>query len=140
MTVEIAVLELHSCALRTLGDEAHLHLAGLCGIALDLPLRADVPAEHDSVRRLVREHTRPARLAAVDTLVIDVAADTGLEDCLGDIDGKPILLGASDMNKSITFYRDKLGLQLTSQNADFATWNPLFAHFSGAVFMQSVSF
>jgi catechol 2,3-dioxygenase-like lactoylglutathione lyase family enzyme len=31
-----------------------------------------------------------------------------------------VILGASDMDKSITFYRDKLGLKLTSQNADFA--------------------
>jgi len=31
-----------------------------------------------------------------------------------------VMLGASDMTKSIAFYRDKLGLQLTSQNADFA--------------------
>jgi catechol 2,3-dioxygenase-like lactoylglutathione lyase family enzyme len=31
-----------------------------------------------------------------------------------------VMLGASDMNRSVDFYRDKLGLQLTSQNADFA--------------------
>jgi len=31
-----------------------------------------------------------------------------------------VMLGASDMDKSVAFYRDKLGLQLTSQNADFA--------------------
>lgn len=31
-----------------------------------------------------------------------------------------VMLGASDMARSIAFYRDKLGLQLTSQNPDFA--------------------
>jgi catechol 2,3-dioxygenase-like lactoylglutathione lyase family enzyme len=31
-----------------------------------------------------------------------------------------VMLGASDMAQSIAFYRDKLGLRLTSQNKDFA--------------------
>jgi catechol 2,3-dioxygenase-like lactoylglutathione lyase family enzyme len=31
-----------------------------------------------------------------------------------------VMLGASDMAKSIAFYRDQLGLRLTSQNKDFA--------------------
>src|SRR3954451_6909796 len=52
VAVEVAVLELDASAIRRLGDEAHLDLAGLVGIGLDLPLRTDVPAEQNPVGRL----------------------------------------------------------------------------------------
>ena len=71
-------------ALRSLGHEADVDLARLVVIGLDLPLRADVPAERGPVGRLVHEHAGPAALAAVDAAVVDVAADARLEDGLGD--------------------------------------------------------
>ena len=61
-----------------------LDLAGVVRVGLDLPLRADVPAEHHPVRRLVGEDPRPAALAAVGAAVVDVAADPRLEHGLGD--------------------------------------------------------
>src|SRR4029079_10035551 len=64
VTVEVAVLHLDADAVGALGDEGHLHLARLVGIGFELPLRTDVPAEHDPVGRLVGEHSRPAALAA----------------------------------------------------------------------------
>ena len=54
--------------------------------------RADVPAEHDPVRRFVGEHPRPAALAAVDGAVVDVAADPRLEDGLGDRRAEQVVL------------------------------------------------
>src|SRR5262245_46255892 len=51
MPVEIAVLELDTRPLGALGDEANLDLAGALGIGLDLPPRADIPADHHAIRR-----------------------------------------------------------------------------------------
>src|ERR1700730_14261697 len=91
VSVEVPVLELDTCAVRRLGLESHIDLAGSLGVGLDLPLRADVPADHDSVRRLVCEHPRPLTLAVVDTPVIDAAAHTRLEDRLCDIHRKQVV-------------------------------------------------
>src|ERR1700735_3834634 len=44
--VEVAVLQLDPGAVRSLGHEPDLDLAGQLRVGLDLPLRADVPAEH----------------------------------------------------------------------------------------------
>ena len=93
VAVEVAVLELDPRPLRRLGDEPHLDLAGLLEVGLDLPLRADVPAEHDPVRWLVGEHARPPAFAAVDAAVVDVPADARLEDGLGDLDAEHVVLG-----------------------------------------------
>jgi hypothetical protein len=82
--VEVAVLELHPGALRGLGDEADLDLAGVVRVRLDLPLRVDVPAEHDPVRRFAFQDAGPPALAAVDSPVVDVTAGLGLEHGLGD--------------------------------------------------------
>src|SRR3954451_18464906 len=81
--VEVAVLELDAGALRGLGDELHLDLAGVVRIRLDLPLRADVPAEHDAGGRFVGEDGRPPALAAVGAAVGDVAAELRVEHGLG---------------------------------------------------------
>src|SRR5215471_2715950 len=77
--VEVAVLQLNAGAVRALGDEAHLHLAGQVRVVLDLPLRADIPAEHDPVRRLVGQHPGPPALAAVHRAVVNMPARPGLE-------------------------------------------------------------
>src|SRR5919108_350807 len=42
--VEVTVLELHSSSVGRLRDEADFDLARLLEVALDLPLRADIPA------------------------------------------------------------------------------------------------
>src|ERR1700722_11716958 len=63
VTIKVAVLELDSGAIRRLGDEPHLDLARLVEVGLDLPVRADVPTEHDPVRRLVGNHASPLALA-----------------------------------------------------------------------------
>src|SRR5256886_11727879 len=69
--VEVAVLQLHPGAVRGLGDERDLDLAGELRVGLDLPLRADVPAEHDPVGWFVGQDPRPAALAAVHGPVVD---------------------------------------------------------------------
>src|SRR5215207_11773055 len=90
------MLELEPSALRRLRDEAHLDLARPVEIALELPLRADVPRERQSFRRLVGQYPCPPALAAVDPAVVDVAADARLEDGLGDVDGKQVVLARLD--------------------------------------------
>ena len=78
------MLQLDPSALRGLGDELDLDLAGVVRVGLDLPLRADVPAEHDAVGWFVGQDACPAALAAVDALVVDVTADLRFEHGLGD--------------------------------------------------------
>lgn len=87
------MLELDAGAVRRLGGEPNLPLAGLVRIGLDLPLRADVPTQEHPVGRLVGQHARPAALAAVDAAVIDVTADARFKDRFGDRDGEQIVLG-----------------------------------------------
>src|SRR5262249_51959201 len=65
-------------------DEPDLDLAGVVGFGFDLPLRADVPAEHDALGRFICEHSCPAAFAAVDGAVVDVASDSRLEHRRGD--------------------------------------------------------
>src|SRR4051812_12585669 len=92
VAIEIAMLERDASAIRCLGDEAHLDLAGAVRVGLDLPSRVDVPADDDPVRRLICEHPRPAALAPVDATVVDVATDSRLEDGLGDVDAEHVVL------------------------------------------------
>src|SRR5260221_464820 len=73
--VEMAMFQLHPSALRVLGDESDLNLAGEVRVGLDLPLRADVPAEHDPVGWFVGQDPRPAAFAAIHAPVIDVTTD-----------------------------------------------------------------
>ena len=94
--VEVSVLELDPGARRTLGHEAHLHLAGVGGIGLQLPGRADVPADHEPLRRIEGEHPCPATLRAVLAAVVDVAAHMGLEHGLGDRDRQQVVIPRLD--------------------------------------------
>jgi hypothetical protein len=82
--VEVTVLQFDPGTVRSLSHEPDLDLAGQLRVGLDLPLRADVPAEYDAGWWLVGQDPRPPALAAVDGAVVDVPADVGLEDCLGD--------------------------------------------------------
>ena len=77
---------------RGFGDEGDLDLAGVAGVGFELPGGADVPAEHDAVRRVVGQHPGPPALAAVDGAVVDVSAGVGLENCLGDGDREHVVL------------------------------------------------
>jgi hypothetical protein len=65
-------------------------------IGLDLPLRRDVPAEHDAVRRLVDEHARPLAFAPVDAAVVDPPADARLEDRFRYLDVEHVVLARLD--------------------------------------------
>ena len=87
------MLELDPRAGRALDDEPDLDLAGSGVVGLELPLKADIPAEHDPVRRLVGEHAGPSTLAAVDASVDDVAADEGLEHHLLQVGLQDVVLG-----------------------------------------------
>jgi hypothetical protein len=68
VAVEVSVLELDVRALRPLGREPNFDLARPLGIGLDLPARADVPAEYEAVRRFVGENPRPVALGGVENL------------------------------------------------------------------------
>src|ERR1700733_2718966 len=97
--VQIAMLELDPGALCGLGDEPDLDLAGLRRVALQLPLRADVPAEHQPVRRLVGKDSRPLALTAIHAAVEQAPADARLEDGLGNLDAQDVVLAWLDPRK-----------------------------------------
>src|SRR5258708_24737160 len=84
MPLEVAVLQVDPGAVRSLSHEPDLDLTGQLRVGLDLPLGTDVPAENHAGWRLVGQDPRPTALAAVYGAVVDVSADVGLEDCLGD--------------------------------------------------------
>jgi hypothetical protein len=84
VAIEIAVLQLYPRALGRFDEEPHFDLAGEISVGLDLPLRADVPAEDDAVRGLEDKDPRPSTLAPVHRAIVDVAADSRLEHGLGD--------------------------------------------------------
>src|SRR4051794_33321472 len=50
--VEVAVFEFEAGAVGRFGDEVHFDFAGVGLVGFELPVGADVPAEHDPVRRL----------------------------------------------------------------------------------------
>src|ERR1700735_4760323 len=91
--VEVAVFQLDPGAVRSLGHETDLDLAGQFRVGLDLPLRADVPAEYHAVWWLVGQDPRPPALTAVYGAVVDMPAAVGLEDCLGDRRREQVVLG-----------------------------------------------
>src|ERR1700733_8660637 len=64
--VEVAVLQFDPGPVRPLGHEPDLDLAGQLRVGLDLPLRADVPAEYHPGWRLVGQDPRPPAFAALD--------------------------------------------------------------------------
>ena len=90
--VEVAVFQFDPGAVRSLGHEPDLDLAGQLRVGLDLPLRADVPAEYHAGWWLVGQDPRPPAFAAVDGAVVDVSAGVGLEDCLGDRGREQVVL------------------------------------------------
>ena len=93
MTIEVSVLELDARPLRSLGDEPDLDLAGLLEVGLQLPARADVPAEDHPVGRLVGEDARPMALASVDAAIEEATARAWLEHRLGDLDAQQVVVG-----------------------------------------------
>jgi hypothetical protein len=107
VAIDVPMLELDPRAVWRLGDESNIDLAGFRIISLDLPLRADIPADHHSVRRVVREHPRPVALAAVDALVVDRAALGQLEDRLGDIDAQHVVLGRLETAEALGEDRER---------------------------------
>src|SRR5216684_2100972 len=90
--VEVAVLQFDPGAVRSLGHEPDLDLAGQLRVGLDLPMGADVPAEYHAGWRLVGQDPRPPALAAVYGAVVDVPADVRLENCLGDRGREQVVL------------------------------------------------
>src|SRR5688572_10063687 len=79
MAFQFSVLDLDAGPVRGQGGEPHFPLTGLVRIGLDLPLRADVPAQEHPVGRFIGQHACPAALAAVNAAIIEVAADPRLE-------------------------------------------------------------
>src|SRR4051794_19237350 len=57
--VEVAVFQCEAGAVRGLGGEDHLDLADVLRVGFDLPGRADVPAEHHTVRWVIGEDPSP---------------------------------------------------------------------------------
>src|SRR5580693_617241 len=106
--VEVAVLQFDPGAVRPLGHEPDLHLAGQFRVRLDPPLRADVPAEYHAVWWLVGQDPRPPALTSVHRAVVDVAADAGLEYGLGDRRRQQVVLRRLEVAESLGERREGL--------------------------------
>src|SRR5204863_9485029 len=96
VAVEVAVLELDSRSVGRLGQEADLDLARLREVGLDLPVRVDVPGEHETIRRLVRNDARPLAFGAIDAAVVDATSGAWLEHRLRDVDAEHVVLARLD--------------------------------------------
>ena len=96
MAIEVTVLQIDAGPVRFERREADLDLAGVGGLLVELPLRADVPGEHDPVRRLDGEHRTPRALGAVDASIVRSAADPRFEHRLGDLDVEQVVLARLD--------------------------------------------
>src|SRR5207248_1553167 len=94
-------------AIVALGNEPHLDLTGLGGIALDLPGQADVPADHHPVGRLVDKHACPPTLAAVGAAVVDVAALAWLKHHLGERGPKDVVVRGPPTPDLLGEYRER---------------------------------
>src|SRR5215831_14562287 len=97
--LEIAVFEIHSGPIRCLGGEPHIDFTCPRQVGLELPVRADVPAEHDSVRWFVGEHPREAAFAAVDAAVVKMPANPRLEHRLSDLDREQVVLARLEVSE-----------------------------------------
>src|SRR5262245_28512990 len=90
-TLELAMLQLDARQRRTEHDEAHLHLGG--EIRIVLPVRADLPGEHDAAGRIPHQHLAPLAFAAVGGALEPAPAgarldDRGLGILLADVVGR----------------------------------------------------
>src|SRR6185369_8641635 len=73
VALEAPMLERHGRAASGLGVEAHLDLGHERRV--ELPLRVELPAQHEAVRRLPDQHAAPVGLAAVLAALVPAAAD-----------------------------------------------------------------
>src|ERR1700689_2410408 len=128
--VEVTVLQFDPGAVRSLGHEPDLDLAGQLRVGLDLPLRADVPAEYHAVWWLVGQDPRPPALTAVHGAVVDVPADVGLEDGLGDRRRQQVVLRRLEVAESLGERREglldrRLDDHLLADNGDLGSGHEL---------------
>src|SRR4029453_6873783 len=114
--IEVAVLELYACALGRLREKPHLDLAREFGVGFDLPPRADVPAEHDAVRRLEHDDPRPSALAAVDRAIVDVAPPSRLEHRFGDRGFEQVVLTRLEIAKALGEYLERFSDRRVHEN------------------------
>ena len=92
VAIEVTMLELEARPFRRLGDKPDLDLAGVALVRLELPLRADVPAEDDPIGWFIREDAGPSALAPIGGAVVDVATNPRLEAGLGDLGAEKVVL------------------------------------------------
>ena len=64
--------------------EAHLHLAGVRGVGVVLPLAVEVPGEDEAARRLPGQHAAPDGLGPVLGEAVAPAAGPGLDHLAGE--------------------------------------------------------
>src|SRR5262249_21649830 len=98
LPLDVAMLELDPRAIGRFRDELHLDFACFRGIGFNLPAWVDIPANHDALRRLVRQHASPMAFAAVNPAVVDMAADARLEHALGDFHGEQVVFSGKPMS------------------------------------------
>src|SRR5215469_12766720 len=75
--IEMAMLEFETRPPRAVCDEGHLDF-GLQRQVIT-PVRGDLPSEHESMRRLPREHLTPLAFRAVDTALVPATTNVGFD-------------------------------------------------------------
>ena len=98
---EMAVLEFEACPFRGLGDKSDLDLARIALVCFELPLRTDVPTEHDPIGGFVGEDPGPSALGPIGGTVVDVAADLRLESRFGDVGAEQVVLWRLEFTEAI---------------------------------------
>src|SRR5680860_814427 len=91
VALKVPVLQLDAGMRRAGLDEQHLDLAGVGRVAFQLPLRADVPGDQQTLGRLEGQNPSPAALAAVDADVVHAATCAGLQHRPGDVHGEQVV-------------------------------------------------
>lgn len=126
MSIEVTVLEFKTRPIYCLREKSDLDLARVGLIRLELPLRADIPAENDPIWWFEREDTAPATLAPISGTVVDVAANPRLEPRLRDVGGEEVVLGRLEVTES--FDKGGEGLPNRQVDDDLATHDGIIGH------------
>ena len=80
--------------------------AGVVRVGFDLPVRADVPAKHDTIRRFEGENAGPVALATVDGAIVDVSADAWFEHGFRYIRAEQIVFWRLEVTESFCEHRE----------------------------------
>ena len=129
VAIEVAVFELQARPLRRLGDKPDFDLAGVTLVCLELPLRADIPAEDDPIGWFIGQDASLSALAPVGGAVIDVATNPRLEPSLGDLGPEKVVLRRFEVTEPLN--KRSKGILDRRVDDDLTTDDGIIGHVHG---------